>query len=302
MYIHTHTLLQENDKNNSNNSNNTLHRNVNVFGKMEDCIGDSKMNIFSRNITNQYSYMSDVVKNFVIVVLILTIVHFILKNYLVQREIITDAKNVIKSSEIIARSERDLEYEKRPTENKSSTKEPFEEKVPPKEAIISTVSDNLQVVKMVQDIRNVETPIVTKNSGKLEGNICKTNLEELYHFVYDDDDTATSKPSTHMDDIYSKSNGVMLDKRSVPSTNVENACITDDLFKHPKVVCDSENYIDDIFKKNVKPKIESNKKEQGNTQFSVIQEYANENINNGGRFSNLKGYDALDAQYSFAPL
>lgn len=262
----------------------------------------NKMNIFSRNITNQSLYMSDVVKNFVIVVLILTIVHFILKNYLVQREIIADAKSVIKSSEIIARQERDSESEKSVPKETVVSKEPFEVKPLAQEAIISTVSDNVQVVAPVQDIRQVDTPLNTKNSGKLEGNICKTNLEELYHFVYDDDDTATTKPSAHMDSIYSNSNEVMLSKSSVPSTNVKNACISDDLFKHPKVVCDTENYIDDIFKKNVKPKLDSSKKEQGNTQFSVIQEYANENINNGGQFSNLKGYDALDSQYSFAPL
>ena len=219
--------------------------------------------------------------------LILTIVHFILKNYLVQREIVNDTSVQVKSTEKISRKEAFSDLDEvvstadgRYVINKNETAE--------------------VVVKTTAPIA-VEKPLVSKNSGKLEGNKCKTNMEELYNFVYDDE---TGPMDKSLDKLYNSSNNVELDIKKIPNTVVDDSCVSNDLYKTPKVICDEGNYIDEIFKKSAKPRkeLKGNREEIGNGSFSVIQEYAQENTMNGERFANLKGYDVLDSHFAFASL
>lgn len=237
--------------------------------------------------------MGDLWKNFILVFLIILIIHYIIKNHLLQREII--AGLTTKREETV------------PVKSQAPTIMPSAEKSIAMKGLMKHQSldqtykdidldmietmDQQVKTKLESQAKNIEAPVQsndmigTKLDNKKKAVTC---MQDLYDYVFNDEIPETQN--------YGSSYGQTITNQSL-DTDMRSSCDMSDVFTNKKPVCNIDSEIKSIFKENEKPKVNMTNLE-GNSQFTVVNKYKGETIMNGGEFFNIKGYDSLEPGYS----
>ena len=201
----------------------------------------------------------EVIKNFVLVLFIVLILHFLTKNIILQRSIVVSSneEDVAKSVDVV-----------NDTPKKETRKETPSERDTAKSKQVPCMKDS-----------NTEVP------NELNYPV-PDQLQDLYDFVFDDKDAA-------IDQMFDKK----VTELSPQDPKYRQSCDAGDVFYKKKTVCDAHETIEDIFKNNSKQTKQSSSK-GGTSTYSILHEYNDETIMNGGTQHNLMGYDLNDESFS----
>lgn len=233
--------------------------------------------------------MGDLWKNFILVFLIILIIHYIIKNHLLQQEIIAG-------------------LEKKPVTPQPTFPIPVPEKSiaikglrehQSMDVVYKNIDQNV-IEKMDQELKtkletrakDMETPIASNDIvGTRLNDTAKSSthcMKDLYDFVFNEDQ---SQPVVNVHNYGQQITNQPLDK------NMRSTCDISDVFTKTKAVCDVGTEINNIFKNNEKPRVAMDSVE-GNQHFTIVNKYKTEPIMNGGSLLNIQGYDCLEPEYS----